>query len=194
MERPTPATVLLQRLSDGDKAAAAELVPLLHAELHRLAKGAMARTRAGHTLQPTALLNEAWLRLLESEGGQWSGREHFLAVATKAMRSILIDHARKRQSRKRGGGMQRVELDEVVLSLEDRAVDLLALNDALDELALADEALARIVELRFFGGLNNHEISSVTEMSLRSVERGWRSARAWLFQRIADQVHDWPAL
>jgi RNA polymerase sigma factor (TIGR02999 family) len=178
--------LLLQRLNDGDATASEELLRIVYAELHGIARRAMAREPDGHTLQPTALLNEAWIRLFDSVEKDWEGHSHFLGVAARAMRSVLVDYARRRNAEKRGGGGDRVQLDvaEAVASFEQRGTDLVALDAALAELAEVDPDLARIVELRFFGGLKHPEIAKVVGTSLRSVERGWSTARAWLYQRI----------
>lgn len=181
------ATRLLRRLREGDERAADELVPLVYAELHRLARRAMADLPPGHTLQPTALLNEAWVRLTHGGGAGFEDREHFLAVASRAMRSVLVDRARRRGARKRGGGAERLELDRVVAVLEERSADLVALDEALEDLAQLDPELARIVEMRFFGGLKHPAVASVLGVSLRSVERGWSTARAWLHARLAPE-------
>lgn len=177
-------TMLLHRISDGDEQAAEDLAPLVYEELQLMARRALTSQRRDHTLQSTALINEAWIRLVGVQDQEWSGRAHFLGVAAKAMRSVLVDHARKGGSLKRGGGMRQVTLDHAVLSLEEKALDLLALEEALDELEEFDAGLARIVELRFFGGLSHPEIATVTGAPLRRIERGWRTARAWLHQRI----------
>ena len=188
MPDPARTAVLLKRMRDGDVDAAEELLPVVYQELHRLAERALGRQNPGHTLQTTALLNEAWIRLVEAEGGDWKSRNHFLAVAAKAMRSVLVDHARRRGAEKRGAGRARVELDEALDLLEQRSSDLLALDEALEELATMDESLARIVELRFFGGLKHPEIAELLNSSLRSVERGWSAARAWLYTRLAEET------
>jgi len=181
------ATLLLQRLEAGDASAGEELLPIVYEELHRLARGAMARERNEHTLQATALVNEAWIRLVDREGARWEGREHFLAVAARAMRSVLVDHARRRAAEKRGGAVERVPLEQAFALFDERAVDILELHEALEELAGVEERAARVVELRFFGGLTNEEAARVLATSLRTVEREWRVARAWLHQRIAGE-------
>ena len=185
MPAPVRTTVLLQRMQDGDRGAAQELLPVVYSELHRLAERAMGRQNQDHTLQATALLNEAWIRLVEAEGGEWKSRNHFLAVAATAMRSVLVDHARRRGADKRSGGRQRVELDRALDLLEENSTDLVALDEALCELAELDTSLARIVELRFFGGLKHAEIAELEASSVRSVERSWSTARAWLYHRLA---------
>ena len=180
------ATRLLQRLGEGSPDAEAELAPLVYAELRRLAAGALARMGNGHTLQPTALVHEAWMRLVRADDAGYRGREHFLAVAARAMRSVLVDHARRRSVHSPGRAAATDELDQVVLELESRSVDLIALDDALTELADVDPALVDVVVLRFYGGLTHAEIAASQGMSLRSVERGWRTARAWLSSRLPE--------
>ncbi|MEM9379352.1 MAG: ECF-type sigma factor [Planctomycetota bacterium] len=186
MDGPGEVTLLLQRLSDGDARAADDLAPLVHDELHRLASRALASQRPDHTLQSTALLNEAWIRLVGNEATDkdWDGHDHFLGVAARAMRSVLVDHARRRGSLKRGAARAEITLDHIVLSMEEREVDLLALDEALVELSSFDADLARIVELRFYGGLNHPQIARLTGVPLRRIERNWRTARAWLYQRM----------
>jgi len=181
---PREVTALLRRLRDGDGEAADELLPLVHTELHRLARRAMAGRRPDHTLQPTALLNEAWIRIA-GDSSEVRGREHFLALAATVMRSVLVDHERRRRAQKRGGGAERVELDGLLLECQTRSLDLLALDEALDELARADPHLTEIVELRFFGGLDHGSIADLLGSSLRTVERDWAAARDWLRQRLA---------
>lgn len=178
------ATILLRRLQEGDGRAADELLPIVYAELHRLAQRAMAG-RGGQTLQTTALMNEAWIRLVDGDGAEWESRNHFLAVAARAMRSVLVDRARRRGALKRGGARVELELDAAIDELEERAPDLVALDDALEKLAEVDETLVKIVEMRFFGGLSQPAIAEVLGISLRSVERGWSTARAWLHARLA---------
>jgi len=182
------ATLILKRLSGGDPAAGNELLPIVYAELHRLATSAMGKARNDHTLQPTALLNEAWIRLIEPGREGFDGRGHFLAVAARAMRSVLVDHARRRGALKRGGGAGRVDLDKAVVGFDERSEGLVELDRALNELTDFDDELARIVDLRFFGGLKNPEIARALDMSLRSVERGWSTARAWLYRRVSAQA------
>ena len=177
-------TRLLHRMRGGDEQAADELLPLVHDELHRLARGAMAGQRASHTLQPTALLHEAWLRLVGADG-ELRDQEHFLALAATAMRSVLVDHARRRGADKRGGGAEREQLEGLVLAAEEREIDLLALDEALEELAQAEPLLAKLVELRFFGGLGHERIAEHLGRSLRSIERDWAAARDWLRMRLA---------
>jgi len=186
MPDPHETTRLLQRLGDGDPDAAAELAPIVYGELHRLAQQAMGSTPAGHTLQPTALVNEAWMKLFGSPDVEFHGRSHFIGLAAHAMRSILVDHARSRAAQKRGGSYERVALDQVLLLFEERAIDVLTLEEALENLAAFDEPLARLVRLRCYGGLTHAEIAATEGRSLRSVERDWRTARAWLLVRLEE--------
>ncbi len=186
MSGPGELTDLLVRFQNGDVDAANELVPLVHEELHRLARRVMSRLPAGQTMQTTALLNEAWLRIERADGAPLDGREHFMAVAAKAMRSIVVDRARRRAAERHGGGFERVELDQVVDILEQSSNDLVALDAALDDLARAKPELARVVELRFFAGMKHPEIARVLELPLRNVERAWSSARAFLYARLKE--------
>lgn len=192
MSHPGDATRILRRLTGGDEAAAEELLPIVYDELYRLAARAMSRQPRGHTLQATALLNEAWIRLVSKEDADWASRNHFLGVASRAMRSVLVDRARRRSVQRRDehgaeslDGVE-VELDAAVSLFEDRATDLLALDEGLRELARVKPQLARMVELRFFGGLTHEGVAEVLGVSLRSVERGWNLARAWLYARLAE--------
>ncbi len=172
------ATRLVGRLAAGDARAADELFPLVYAELHEIARRALDGQAAVHTLQPTALVNEAYLRL--AGGSEWSGRAHFLGVAAKAMRSVLIDHARRKAALRRGGSAERQPLDLVVEGLEQEAPDLVALDAALERLARQDQELARLVELRFFGGLSMDEVASALGLSVATAQRRWTVARLWL--------------
>jgi RNA polymerase sigma-70 factor, ECF subfamily len=171
-------TRLLERLAAGGQAPA-ELLPLVYGELHRLARRSMRSQASDHTLQPTALVHEAWLRLAAG-GTPMSGREHFLAVAAKAMRSVLIDHARGRNAKKRDAGRRPEELDAAATEAPRSSRQLLALHEALGELAQIDPPLANLVELRFFGGLGIDELAAMTGVSPRTVKRNLRTARAWL--------------
>ena len=179
------ATILLRRLSRGDDGAADELLPLVYGELHALAARFMGERAAGHTLQPTALVNEAWLRMIEpAAGGNFENRAHFLGVAAKAMRSVLVDHARRRGAQKRGGALERVPLEDIAALFEERSSDLLALDEALTRLAAMDAQLGRIVELRFFGGLSVEETARTLGVSEPTIVRGWRVARMWLQREL----------
>jgi RNA polymerase sigma factor (TIGR02999 family) len=178
--QPTPATVILQRLGQGDAGAEAELLALVYAELRGMADAELRGERVDHTLQATALVHEAWLRLVDGSATDWTGRAHFYGAAARAMRQVLVDHARARGAAKRGGGRARTPLDESLALYESRALDVLALDEALQRLAAADARAARIVELRFFGGLEIAEIAAALDVSVPTVERSWRMARAWL--------------
>jgi RNA polymerase sigma factor (TIGR02999 family) len=179
--KPTDLTVLLNRMASGDSAAADALMPLLYEQLHSLAEGMMRDQGPRHTLQPTALVHEAWMRLT---GGEFVSREHFAAVSAKAMRSVLVDHARRRNADKRGGAQARKPLDQVYELFQDGGPDLLDLEDALKRLGENDPALARIVELRYFGGLTVEEIAKVQGSSTATVTRAWRFARQWLAREL----------
>jgi RNA polymerase sigma factor (TIGR02999 family) len=190
MESSGEVTRLLDRLSKGEQAAADELLPLIYAQLHDLASSLMAGRRPGDTLQPTALVHEAYLKLLPGRVAHWRDHEHFLALAAKAMRSVLVDHARRRRAQKRGDDGKPLSLDEaILLAFEGRATDLLALEEALERLSVVSERAARVVELRFFGGLGTDEIARSLEITPRTVERDWRTARAWLHQELTVDDH-----
>ncbi|MCK4343335.1 MAG: sigma-70 family RNA polymerase sigma factor [Phycisphaerae bacterium] len=173
-------TLCLTRVTRGDRAAADELLPLVYNELRALAQTYLGNEARRHTLQPTALVHEVYLRLVEEASIDWKGRAHFFAVAAKAMRQLLVDYARAKQAEKRGGGWHRVTLDQVVAPTKSREVELLSLDEALTKLAQLDPVLNKIVELRFFGGLTIKETAEVLELSTRTVKREWSIARAWL--------------
>ena len=177
-------TELLLAWGDGDLSALDQLIPLVHAELRQIAARCMARERLGHTLQPTALVNEVYLRLVDVERIRWQNRAHFLAVAARLMRRILVDFARSRHYQKRGGGGQRVAFDEALVVDVGRGHDLLALDDALDELARVDERQSQIVVMRFFAGLTVEEIAGVLTISPATVMRDWKLAKAWLLREL----------
>src|SRR5271155_479894 len=170
---------LLRAWSDGDRDALDRLTPIVYDELHRLAQRYMKHERPGHSLQTTALVNEAYMRLVDYKGMQWQNRAHFFAVSAQLMRRILVDHAR-RHNLKRGGGVQHVDLEDVAVVGGDRAENVVALDDALQSLARMDARKARVVELRFFGGLSVEETAEVLQISTVTVMRDWSSARAWL--------------
>ena|SRR5215471_210330 len=184
---PSQVTQLLMSWRDGDKAALDQLIPLVHGELRRLARRYMGRKNPGHTLQTSALINEAYLRLVDVRSVQWQDRAHFFAVSSQIMRNILVDHARKYQSEKRGAGARKVALDEAAVIPEPRAAELVLLDDALDELASVDHRKSQIVELRFFGGLSIEETAQVMKISPATVQREWRAARAWLQRAMRNQ-------
>jgi RNA polymerase sigma-70 factor (ECF subfamily) len=176
-------TQLLQAMTSGDPAAADRLLPLVYAELHRLAAAYMRRERQDHTLQPTALINEAYLRLAGEEVN-WHNREHFIGVAANVMRRVLVDYARAHKAEMRGGGLRRVELDEGVAISEERFEELLSLDEALNRLMELNPRQARVVELRYFGGLSVEQIASILGIAPRSVKRDWALARIWLFKQL----------
>ena len=178
-------TQLLRAWSDGDDAAFDQLAPLVEAELRRLARGYMARERPSHTLQPTALVNEAFLRLTDARQVRWQDRAHFLGISARLMRRVLEDHARSRMYRKRGGDGRRVTLDEALIASPEPQLDLLALNRALETLAAADPRKGRVVELRFFGGLTVEETAEVLHVSADTIKRDWRLAKLWLMKELA---------
>ena len=180
MAAETDVSGHLRRIREGDLQAAEDLFPLVHAELHRLARKYMANQRANHTLQPTALVNEAYLKLVRQDRQDLRDRPHFFRLAASAMRTVLVDHARTKQRQKRGGGGLQVTFSEALGSKESRPPDLLDLHSSLNRLAKLDEQLAKIVELRFFGGLTSERIGEVLEISSKSVDRGWRVAKGWL--------------
>lgn len=182
---PEQVTHLLRRWSAGESAALADLLPAVRKELDAIAHRQMRRERQGHTLETGALVNEAYLKMVGQEAVDWQNRSHFFALAANAMRQVLVDHARARAYQKRGGHLPRVAFDEAFhLPLGDGGPDVLALDDALSRLAELDPRRARIVELRFFGGLSHDEIAEVLGLSLSSVERLWRLARAWLYKTL----------
>lgn len=178
--KPEGLTQLLINWRNGDKAALDQLMPLVYEELRRLARRFMGKERRDHTLQTSALINEAYLRLVDQRDTPWQNRAHFFAVAAQVMRHILIDHARSYQYEKRGAGAQKLSLDEAMALTEERAAELVALDDALTSLATVDPRKSRIVELRFFGGLSIEETAEVMELSPTTVQREWRAAKAWL--------------
>ncbi len=181
---PNKVTQLLLDWSEGDKAALDKLMPLVHEELRRLAHHYMGRERPGHTLQTTALVNEAYLRLIDQRSVHWQNRTHFFGIASQLMRRILVDHARARNYAKRGGGAHQVSLDEAMVVSPERAADVVALDDALSALAEIDERKRQIVEMRFFGGLSIEETAEVLGVSPGTVMRDWTLAKAWLHREI----------
>jgi RNA polymerase sigma factor (TIGR02999 family) len=177
-------TDLLAAWSDGDREALDRLLPLVERELHRLAHHYMSRERPDHTLQTGALVNEAYLKLVDQTRVRWQNRAHFFAIAAQTMRRILIDHARRRRYDKRGGGARPLPLDEAAHVTDERAAELVALDDALKLLQEVDERKARVVELRYFGGLSVEEVSEVLKVSPDTVGREWRRARAFLLREM----------
>ena len=177
-------TQLLIQWSNGDKAALDKLMPLIYEELRQLARHYMNRERAGHTLQTTALVNEAYLRLINRKQVHWQNRAHFFAIAAHLMRSILVDHARSHAYAKRGGGARKIALDEALAVSQQRAADVVALDDALKRLAEIDRQQSRIVELKFFGGLTIEETAEVLGLSSATIKREWSTAKAWLYHEL----------
>jgi RNA polymerase sigma factor (TIGR02999 family) len=177
-------TQLLLAWSDGNQAALDQIIPLVHGELHQLARRYMQRERVGHTLQTPALINEAYLRLVDWKNVHWQNRAHFFGVAAQLMRRILVDFARSRRYTKRGGKAVQVSLEEAATLSDERGRDLIALDDALKSLVRLDPRKAQIVELRFFGGLSVEETAEVMKVSPRTVMREWNLARAWLYREL----------
>ena len=188
-EQTESITVMLKAWSEGDKSAADQLMPLVYDGLRKVAAQYLRKERKDHTLQPTALVHEAYLKLIDISHVNWQDRAHFFAAASQMMRHILVDHARARAADKRGGDVERVELDAAI-SLAERGgeenVDLLALDDALDRLAEFDAQQSRLVELRFFGGLTIEETAHVLGVSPATVKREWTLAKTWLYRRMKD--------
>jgi len=178
-------TRLLNAWQDGDAAARDRLFVVVYDELRRRASAQLRRERQGHTLRPTALVHEAYLRLMGQDRAKWQNRSQFLAIASEMMRRVLVDHARERKADKRGGAAVRVALAEDVAATDAREVDLIALDSALDELAAMDPRQGRVVEMRFFGGLDTAQIADVLDVSRATVDRDWRFARTWLYRRLA---------
>ena len=184
-------TALLLSWSAGDRDAPARLMPLVYDELRRLARGHLRRERADHTLQPTALVNEAYLRVVDQTRVNWENRAQFFGLAARLMRNILVDHARERAAQKRGGdGIQpapRLSLDETRVAIEERAADIVALDEALKSLAEFDERKSRVVEMRFFGGLSVEETAAALGVSDKTVMREWRIAKMWLHRELSGE-------
>ncbi len=184
---PAPAgsvTGLLLAWRQGDRGALDRLIPLVYGELHQMAERYLRKERPGHTLQPTAIVNEAYMRLIGQEGVDWQGRAHFFAVAAQSMRRILVEYARRRGAKKRGGEGARYLLDTIVMT-EPRAVDLIALDDALVKLTALDAEQGRVVELRFFGGLTEEETAEVLSVSRRTIHRKWIAAKLFLYRELS---------
>lgn len=177
-------TDLLLAWHGGEEDALRRLTPLVYDHLHKLAKHYMARERAGHSLQATALIHEAYMRLVDCDRVEWKNRAQFFALAAKAMRRILVDSARARGNQKRGGGAQKLQLDEAIMAAPGSHPDLVELDGALNELAKLDARKAQVVELRYFGGLEEKEIGQVLNVSVDTVQRDWKVARWWLFRRL----------
>ncbi|MEO7723717.1 MAG: sigma-70 family RNA polymerase sigma factor [Chthoniobacterales bacterium] len=190
MTPPSPqqqVTHLLCEWRSGDPSALEKLIPLVQPELQRLARHYMSRERPGHTLQATALLDDAYLQLADNRYPQWQNRAHFFAAAAQLMRRIMVDHARERNAAKRGGGAIRVTLDEAAAVTQTRADELLALDEALEKLAAFDQRKAQVVEMRYFGGLTMEEIADVLKIHVNTVMRDWTAARAWLLAALSGE-------
>ena len=181
---PGEVTALLAAWSAGDREALAELIPLVYGDLRRRAEGLLRKERSGHTLQPTALVNEAYLKLVDQRRVPWQNRAHFLAVAARAMRQVLVDYARRRRAGKRGAGETLVVFDEAKAATPPRNLDLLALDQALDRLSALDERQSRLVEMRIFAGLTIDEAAEALGISPATVSREWKHAEAWLHREI----------
>jgi RNA polymerase sigma factor (TIGR02999 family) len=188
MSQEPDVTQVLRDLSDGDGEAPARLMPLVYKELRRLSQAYLQGERPDHTLQATALVHEAYIRLVDWKNVSWQNRAHFFAVAAQVMRRILVDHARERNAEKRGGGTTKLSLDEAISFAQEKEVDLVALDDALQTLALLDDGQSRIVELRFFGGLTIEETAEALRISPATVKREWTLAKAWLHKTIVRGV------
>jgi RNA polymerase sigma factor (TIGR02999 family) len=190
MDAPTVSqqrvTELLARWSQGDDAAFAELTPLVYGELRRLAHRQMGAERTDHTLQTTALVNEAYLRLADQTHPNWQSRAHFFAVAARAMRQILVSYARSQQAQKRGGGAVRVELEEAAVVSPEQSREIVDLHEALERLATLDARKAQVVELKYFGGLDYDEMAEVLKISRVTVRRDWEFAKVWLYTELRD--------
>ena len=180
-------TQLLQKLADGDQKAPEVLLPLVYEELKKLASGYMRNEREGHTLQTTALVHEAYIRLVDWKNTDWQNRAHFFAVAAQMMRKILIDYARKHRSEKRGSGQTKIALDDALIYAGESDLDLFALDEALTQLEELDPRQCRIIELRFFGGLTIDETSEVLKLSATTITDEWTMARMWLYSRLKDK-------
>jgi RNA polymerase sigma factor (TIGR02999 family) len=187
---PHEITHLLIAWSNGSQDALEQLYPLVYEELRRLAHRYMSRERPGHTLQTTAVVHEAYLRLIDQRHAQWQNRAHFFAIAAQMMRRILITHAQSHAYAKRGGGTLKVSLDEAAVLSQERAGELLALDDALGSLTALDPRRSQVVELRFFGGLSNEEIAEVLKISPNTVTRDWNVAKAWLYREMSKEQAD----
>ena len=189
----TPAssevTQLLLAWNKGDHSAFDRLIPLVHSELHRLARRYMRDERAGHLLQTSALVNEAYLRLIDARQAQWQNRAHFFGIAARLMRRILVDFARQRNYQKRSGGSRRVALEEALTVSSKQFSDVVALDEALTALADVDERKSKVVEMRFFGGLSEREIASALTISPETVRRDWRLARSWLLRWLSEETN-----
>jgi RNA polymerase sigma factor (TIGR02999 family) len=187
---PNEITERLIAWGAGDRAALDQLLPVVYQELRRMAGNYLRQENPGHTLQPTALVHEAWLRLIDQARVDWRNRAQFFGVAAQMMRRILVDHAKAKHREKRGGDAVKLSLDDAINLSRERAADLIALDDALDELTRVDERKSRVVELRYFGGFTIEEIAQILEVSPETVMRDWKLAKAWLYQQIRQEADE----
>jgi RNA polymerase sigma factor (TIGR02999 family) len=185
MRSQEEVTELLAEWGKGSQAALEQLMPLVYIELHRMARRYMGSQNAGHTLQPTARINEAYIRLASDDGREWANRAHFFSVAAKSMRHVLVDHARGRRATKRGSATPLLSLDEAIVISDERTAEIIALDDALSELAQLNQRQSDVVELRYFGGLTVEETAQVKKVSPETVLRDWRAAKAWLYSQLS---------
>ena len=192
MGTPNQITVLLEQWGRGDQQALEQLTPLVYSELHRLASQYLRRERLDHTLQSTALVNEAYLKLAGQHSMRWQNRAHFFGIAAQLIRRILVDYARSRYAEKRGSSAPKLSLEEITESAPVRDLDLIALDDALEDLAKIDARQSRVVELRFFAGLSVEETAEILQLSPATVKREWTAAKAWLFRQLRKQAADVP--
>jgi RNA polymerase sigma factor (TIGR02999 family) len=184
---PATVTALLLRARSGDSSALADVFPLIYDELRRLAGQQLRREPDGHTLSPTALVHEAYMRLVDYSRVEWANRAHFLAIASTAMRRILVDHARAHRSLKRGGGLKPVSIDAIEIGAEDRADQLVAIDEALERLRQVEPRQAQVVECRFFGGMTEEETAQALDIGVRTVKRDWARAKTWLHREVAGE-------
>ena len=192
MGTPNQITVLLEQWGRGDQQALEQLTPLVYSELHRLASQYLRRERLDHTLQSTALVNEAYLKLAGQHSMRWQNRAHFFGIAAQLIRRILVDYARSRYAEKRGSSAPKLSLEEITEAPPVRDLDLIALDDALEDLAKIDARQSRVVELRFFAGLSVEETAEILQLSPATVKREWTAAKAWLFRQLRKQAADVP--
>jgi RNA polymerase sigma factor (TIGR02999 family) len=192
MNKPPPNEITERLIAwgAGDRAALDQLLPVVYQELRRMAGNYLRQENPGHTLQPTALVHEAWLRLIDQARVDWRNRAQFFGVAAQMMRRILVDHAKAKHREKRGGDAVKLSLDDVINLSRERAADLIALDDALNELTRVDERKSRVVELRYFGGFTVEEIAQILEVSPETVMRDWKLAKAWLYQQIRQEADE----
>lgn len=190
MNRQTEVTDLLSTLRGGNRTAIDRLFPVIYDELHQMAHRILLRERSDHTLSTTALVHEAYFKLVDQRHVEWQDRAHFCAIAAQAMRRILVDYARRRNAKKRGGANHRISLDENMIAVDQQAGVLISLDDALNRLSSLNARLAQVVDLRFFGGLTEEEMAEVLSVSARTVRRDWVKARAWLYKELSPTLRE----